>query len=392
MSRKKPRMCVRSVPGRPNLSFVRSPEASLRVVIDATPLLGNQTGIGVFTQALFNALVAREDVHLSAFGLTGRNITALDRALPQDMSHNARVMPAALLTPLWKFTDHPKLDRWMNAGDVVHGTNFVVPPTRKAARLVTVHDLTALRYPQLCTSASRRYPDLVRAAVKRGAHVHTLSRSAARDVEELLGVPPQRVHVVAPGVDSRLEESNIVVTPSSPYIFAIGTIEPRKDFPTLIKAFDIIAGAQPDVQLLIAGDRGWGSDDFDRALDVAQHARRIRVLGRISADRYDELLRGASALAYPSLYEGFGYPPLEAMRAGVPVVSTNVASLPETCGDAALLVEPRNPEALANALEEVLTDTKLREDLVRKGFARVSSLRWDEAATKFVALYKELAT
>jgi glycosyltransferase involved in cell wall biosynthesis len=385
-------MCIRNVDGRPNLLIVRSPEASLRVTLDATPLLGNQTGIGVFTQALLNALLTVDDLEVAAFGLTGRNTHVLNEALPQNVSHNTSAMPAAVLTRLWKFVDHPKLDRWMNAGDVVHGTNFVVPPARNAARVVTVHDLTAVRYPQLCTPASRRYPELVRAAVKSGAHVHTLSRSAANDVQELLAVPSHRVHVIPPGIDPHPASSNAAVTPSAPYIFAIGTIEPRKDFPTLVKAFDIIASTNPDVQLLIAGDRGWGADAFDHALEDAQHASRIRVLGRISADQYDGLLRGASVLAYPSLYEGFGYPPLEAMRVGVPVVATNVASLPETCGDAAVLVEPRKPDALADALEKVLTDTNLREHLVKLGHERVLSLRWDEAATKFVALYKELAT
>lgn len=363
---------------------------SLRVVLDATPLLGNQTGIGVFTQALLDALTAVDEIDVAAFGLTGRNVQALDAALPTGVHHNARPMPAALLTRLWTMANEPKLDRWMDAGNVVHGTNFVVPPTRNAARIVTVHDLTSVRFPQLTTPASRRYPDLVRKAVATGAHVHTLSTSASEDVQELLGVPAERVHVIPPGLAT--VPATASVTPSSPYVFAIGTIEPRKDYPTLVEAFDILAQQHDDVQLLIAGERGWGADAFDRAISNAKHAQRIRVLGRISADQYDHLLRGASVLAYPSLYEGFGYPPLEAMRVGVPVVATNVASLPETCGDAAVLVEPRKPDVFADALERVLNDNELREELVTRGKARVSSLRWAEAASQFVALYKELAT
>jgi glycosyltransferase involved in cell wall biosynthesis len=249
-----------------------------------------------------------------------------------------------------------------------------------------------VRFPELCTPASLRYPGLVRRAAARGAHVHTLSQSAADDVVELLAIPRERVHVIPPGMRVQHLYDAAQVTSSARYIFAIGTIEPRKDYPSLVRAFDIVANNDPDVELLIAGDRGWGVEPFDDAVKQAKHAKRIRVLGRISADQYSTLLRGAGVLAYPSLYEGFGYPPLEAMQANVPVVATNVASLPEVLGDAAVLVEPRNPEMLADALERALNNANLREDLVKRGASRVSSLRWDEAASKFVALYKELAT
>jgi glycosyltransferase involved in cell wall biosynthesis len=362
------------------------------VVLDATPLLGNQTGIGVFVKSLFEALSNDEDVRLAAFGMTGRNVAALRAVLPDDVPRNRRAMPAAVLTRVWQHADWPPLDSWMHAGDVVHGTNFVVPPTRDSARVVTVHDLAAVRFPELCTPASRRYPDLIRRAARNGAYVHTLSMSAASDVEELLGVPPERIRVIAPGLSPLVDTNVAAVTPSAPYVFAIGTIEPRKDYPTLVKAFDIIAGRNPDLELLIAGERGWGADAFHQAVERSEHKDRIRVLGRISAIQYDALLRGARVLAYPSLYEGFGFPPLEAMRVDVPVVATNVASIPEVTAGAAVLVEPRDAEQLANAIDQVVNDEKLREHLVSSGHSRVSSLRWEEAARKFVALYKELAT
>src|SRR5688572_22680025 len=120
------------------------------------------------------ALAETAMVEIAAFALTGRNTAALRRVLPSDVQHNTLPMPASVLTRVWRHANFPRLDAWMSADHVVHGTNFVVPPTRRAGRLVTVHDLTAVRYPQLCTPASRRYPDLLRRAIKNGAHVHTL--------------------------------------------------------------------------------------------------------------------------------------------------------------------------------------------------------------------------
>jgi glycosyltransferase involved in cell wall biosynthesis len=266
----------------------------------------------------------------------------------------------------------------------------VVPPARNAARVVTVHDLTAIRFPELCTDASKRYPALVARAVRDGAHVHTLTNFVASDVEELLGVPPERIHVIAPGIAPYASVDLPAATPRAPYIFAIGTIEPRKDYPTLIEAFDIVAAEDPDVQLLIAGQPGWGSGAFERALQSSRCSDRVRVLGRITDEQYAAYLRQASVLAYPSIYEGFGYPPLEAMRAGVPVVATRVASLPEVCGDAAVLVEPRAADALADALTRVLTDVHLREALIEKGCQRVEQFQWKNAGTRFVELYKGL--
>lgn len=369
---------------------MQSPDVPLRVTLDATPLIGDATGIGVFTSALVRELKANEkSVELSAFAMTGRNVKAISNLLP-NTQHNTVPMPAGLLSKAWSRASFPPIDLWMKPGSVVHGTNFVVPPTRKAARLVTVHDLTSVRFPELCNATSLRYPKLVERAVKNGAHVHTLTKAVAQDVEELLNVPSERIHIIPPGVDARAEAKQHEST--SPYIFAIGTIEPRKDYPTLISAFDKLATKLKDVELLIAGASGWGMSDFKSALDAAKHRDRIKVLGRINDDQYMTYLRGASVLAYPSIYEGFGYPPLEAMSANVPVVASNVASLPEVCGDAALLVETRNPDALAASLESVLTDVSIRDELIRKGCQQVARFQWKDAGTKFVELYKELAT
>jgi glycosyltransferase involved in cell wall biosynthesis len=280
------------------------------------------------------------------------------------------------------------VERWSGPVDVVHGTNFVVPPSRKAARLVTVHDLTPLRFPELCSPTSLRYPGLIRRAVHQGASVHTVSRAMADDVMEHFGVGADRVHVIHNGLTPlpaprRRDESE------APYILAIGTVEPRKGLPDLVAAFDRVAGSIPDVHLTIAGPAGWGDDALTAAIHAARHAARIERIGW--TDDRSSLIAGARVLAYPSLYEGFGLPPLEAMSLGVPVVATTAGAIPEVVGDAAVLVEPRDVPALAEALLVVLRDTTTRERLIAAGAQRVRAFSWQRAGQELAQLYRSLA-
>ena len=242
----------------------------------------------------------------------------------------------------WARFDHPTVELWTGPVDVVHGTNFVVPPSRKAARLVTVHDLTPLRFPELCTPTSLQYPGLIRRALAQGASVHTVSQAMADEVMDHFRVGADRVHVIHNGL-APLRPPQPRDESEAPYILAIGTVEPRKGIPDLVAAFDRVAESDPDVQLTIAGPAGWGEDALAAGISRARHAGRIHRIGWV--DDRSSLIAGARVLAYPSLYEGFGLPPLEAMSLGVPVVATTAGAIPEVVGDAAVLVEPRDVPA-----------------------------------------------
>jgi alpha-1,3-rhamnosyl/mannosyltransferase len=182
-----------------------------------------------------------------------------------------------------------------------------------------------------------------------------------------------------------------VIAGGERYVLAIGTIEPRKNLPGLVRAFDLVAKTDPDVRLVIAGADGWGVDALDHAVAVSPFAGRIVRLGYVSDADHADLLAGASVLAYPSLYEGFGHPPFEAMAAGVPVVTTTAGSLPEVVGDAAELVPPGDEAALADALTRVLTDDALRAELVARGRRRAGAFPWSTAIDNFVGLYRRVA-
>ena len=177
----------------------------IRVAVDATPLLGERTGVGVFTAGALRALADRErgdgDLELRAFALTWRGRHRLAGVVPAGVGTVRWPMAAAPLQRVWAHMDGPVVEWWTGPVDVVHGTNFVVPPAARAAEVVTIHDLTAMRFPSLCQPATLRFPALMKRAIGRGAWVHAVSEAMAAEIIELLGASPERVRVVAPGVD-----------------------------------------------------------------------------------------------------------------------------------------------------------------------------------------------
>jgi alpha-1,3-rhamnosyl/mannosyltransferase len=216
----------------------------------------------------------------------------------------------------------------------------------------------------------------------------------ASEITDRFAVPPERVVRVYPGVPGTQggdPASGRRLAGANPYVLFMGTIEPRKNLPVLVRAFDAAAEDDPELALVVAGAAGWGVDAFDESLARAHHRGRVRRLGYVTDGQRRDLLAGAAALAYPSRYEGFGFPPLEAMAAGVPVVAARSGAIPEVVGDAAVLVDPDDVDALAAALLAVVRDPDQRRALVTRGRAQLARFSWARMSDELAALYHRLA-
>ena len=222
----------------------------------------------------------------------------------------------------------------------------------------------------------------------------------ADEVADWLHLDPDRIRVVAPGIDTSVSAHTDVPafaaggagSPPSPYILAVGTAEPRKDLPSLVRAFARLAVCHRDLRLVHVGPPGWGTDALDRAVAALADdvRRRVERRGWVDDAERDNLLAGATVFAYPSLYEGFGLPPLEAMACGTPVVATRVGSLPEVLGEACTLVDPGDEEALAEAIHGLLEHDDQRAQAVALGRAQAARYTWSAAGDAMIDLYEDV--
>lgn len=364
----------------------------LSVAIDGEPLFGRRTGVGRFCEGLIAALAAAGEIDVSVFAVTWRTREELGRAIPAGARLVGRPLPSRPMRAIWRSGLDLPIDAAIGCPDVVHGTNSIVPPTRRAARIVSVHDLAPLRYPEICHPATLVFPQLVRRAVRDGAWVHADSSFVAGEVMETFGADPDRVRVIHPGVPPLPTGGRAPdIGPFDRYILAVGTVEPRKDYPGLVRAFDLIAGDRPGLALVIAGADAWGADRLAETMTASPHRDRIVRPGWLEDADLAALIRGASVLAYPSLYEGFGFPPLQAMAEGVPVVATAAGSVPEVVGDAAVTVAPGDIEGLAAALASVLDDDEERAARTALGRDRAALFRWETTAALMTDLYRQAA-
>ncbi len=360
---------------------------------DATTISGELSGVGYYTARLLASLA-----NGAASGVVDRLIVLSNREL--DLPAGPRVqVPAGARFPvrsLWMQLVLPRLLRRLRP-DVVHYTNYLAPVWSGVPYVVSVHDMSVSLMPQFHTLKKRLLTSrLVPIVARRAARVLTPSESTRRDVVRLLGLDPGRVLVIpyapapvfrpTPPDPARLQALGL----RQPYFLYVGTLEPRKNLVRALGAFARAAGALPDHRFVLVGQRGWKYDEIVREAARPDLAGRVTLAGYVPEVDLPTLYAHATAFVYPSLYEGFGLPVMEAMASGVPVLTSRSSSLTEIAEGAALLVDPLDEAELADALVALATDEGLRASLRAKGLERASGYTWERTARETAQAYREV--
>ncbi len=312
-------------------------------------------------------------------------------------------MPNRILDISSRFLNYPKLDKLLKGVDVFFSPHiFLSSVSGKCKTVTTFHDLSFEKYPEFY-SAGKNYWHFSMSPKKQAEkadRIIAVSRSTKDDLVELYGIEPSKIKVIYSGVDQVssikyqvAKESEVRKKYNLPdkYVLYLGTLEPRKNIIGLIRAFERLNTKYqiPNTKLVIAGSKGWLYEDIFKVANSSSVKNDIIFTGFIDDRDKSILYSNAELFVYPSFYEGFGFPPLEAMMYGTPVITSNFSSLPEAVGDAAIMVNPYNLDELAEAMQMVLTDNNLRNILIQKGFERVKKFNWKKCAEETLEILKK---
>ncbi len=376
--------------------------------IDASrAVIAQRTGTETYSLHLIRALLQLGSGHRFRLYINGRaNLSspyaALVRGRTNLSSSYTEVEIRAIPFPrLWT---HLRLSAEMalKPPDVLFVPAHVIPLLHPAASVVTVHDLGYLHYPESHRAWDRRYLDWsTRWSARQAAAVLVDSAATGRDLAQAYSISPAKIHVVYLGRDEglrRVDDPDLLARTRARYnlgeryLLYVGTLQPRKNLVRVVEAFARLAG-RPElagVQLVLAGKKGWSYDALFARVSQLGLDGRVTFPGYVPDADLPALLSGALAFVYPSLYEGFGIPVLEAGACGVPVITSNTSSLPEVAGDAAILVDPHDVDAIAEAMYRIITDEGLRAELAQRGLENVKRFSWEKCARETLAVLEQV--
>ena len=374
-------------------------KSRLRVGIDATALPPQPVGAGNYMIQLIRALVGIEsDFDYVVFAHpTGQ--TLID--IPEQKGFHWVIVPdhKPAVRLVWEQTGFPRLIRQEKI-DLLHSLHYTRPFRLPCASVVTFHDMTFFLFPELHTVFKRLFfPAAIRYSAHAANAIIAISESTRQDAIRLLDINPTRIHTIPLGVTDEFRSY-----PASPqlslirqkyklpdhFILYVGMLEPRKNIPMLLRAYRRVLDRGPAPALVLAGRMGWGVDAIHQIISQLALTEQIHFTGYVTPQDLPFVYNLADLFVYPSLYEGFGLPPLEALACGTPVITSAISSMPANMGDAAILVPPSDETALSTAIWEVLNNAELHQALAVKGPLQAAKYKWKTTASQTLAIYQQI--
>ncbi len=366
------------------------------VVLNAHLISGDASyrsaGIHAYILNLLRQL--EPDEQLRYLALTGPGALPAGIAMPVRQSHLATHNP--IIRVFWEQSRLPRELCRLHAA-LLHAPAFIGPLWAPCPQVITILDLGFLRHPEFFRRGNRLYlRTLTRLSARRAAAIITISRFSAQEIVALLGIARERIHVIYPGIEARFrplppaDVDHFRKEQSLPerFVLYLGTLEPRKNLITLVRAFARLH--DPDIHLVLAGGKGWLYEPLFAEVEKLGLRNRVHFPGYIPAETQTLWYNAATMLAYLSSYEGFGLPVVESLACGTPVIAANASSLPEAAGDAAVLVPPNDLDAIVAGLEQILGDAALRATLRERGLHHAAHFNWNTTARQTAALYRTL--
>ena len=371
------------------------------VGVEATSLIGPRSGVGYTAASVVEALV-RIDEGLEVV-LLPVTVRGAGRPRHEQFGDHPRIrvararLPARVVAKVWSRADWPPAELFCGSVDVFWGPNFLLPPLVRAAGVVTIHDLAFVHMPSMCSDHVRSYVDMVPRMAARANRIIVPSRFVADQLAAWLPQEKERIRVVHPGVRRAFRERGGSLTPprrdalgiGSRYVAYVGNLELRKNLDVLLQSFALVHRLDPTAQLVLIGGPGVGWDAIRARHASILEGDAVRVVGYLPDPEVAAIVRGARAFVYPSRYEGFGIPPLEAMACGVPVIAAKGSALPEALGDHAHLVDPDDIDALAVAIVERMDPGYAEDEPIEAARAWASGFTWGRAANETLDVFAE---